>query len=407
MAAQDADTGATASPAEEALRVFLECFGGGCDQRQFRTEIGWVNWMRDRRDAQVHVIVTSQRTGSGGDRITVDFIGLEELEGTDDELTVTTLGSDVRDEEVTRLQRVLAIGLGRYSILAGAGAPVDVVPVEREEELTERLVTSEDVDDPWNFWVFEIDGDVDVSGEESRRTRRFGGGIEVSRVTTTWKFDFEADGSWRRTEIELSDSTIVDNRRNWGTEALLVYSLADHWSLGGRAEVSAATRTNQDLSVGAGPSLEYSVWPYEEAPRRSLAVRYDFGVRYFDYEEITIFGKTEETRPFERIEIALRQRQPWGSVFANAEASHFLHDLDRYRVSTGGFLSFRIVRGLSVNVNGRVAWIRDQLFLSGDVPDEDILLQRRRLASNFDWDFGVGFSFQFGSIYNNVVNNRF
>jgi hypothetical protein len=39
--------------------------------------------------------------------------------------------------------------------------------------------------------------------------------------------------------------------------------------------------------------------------------------------------------------------------------------------------------------------------------DDERLLERRRVASNFDWNFGTGFSFQFGSIYNNVVNNRF
>ena len=53
-------------------------------------------------------------------------------------------------------------------------------------------------------------------------------------------------------------------------------------------------------------------------------------------------------------------------------------------------------------------WIRDQLFLSAEgASDEEILLERRRLASDFDWNFGFGLSYQFGSIYNNVVNNRF
>ena len=403
LAAQDPTSGLVP---EGQLRVFLECSGRACEERQFRTEIGWVDWVRDRQDAHLHVIITSQETGSGGERYVLDFIGLEELAGLDDQLTYTTLGTDVRDEAVTGLQNVLAVGLTRYSILAGAGAPVRIEAVAGGEP-TDRLVSSSQVDDPWDFWVFEIDADVDLSGEASRRNRSFGGGVEVSRTTPVWKFELEFDGDWRRTEIELSDSTIIDSRRNWDVQSLLVYALADHWSLGGRAEVSAATRTNQDLSIAAGPQIEYSVWPYEEAPRRSLALRYAAGLRYFDYEEITIFGQTEETRPLHLLELALSQRQPWGRVFARAEASQYLHDLSKYRVSTGGFLSFRIVRGLDLNVNGSVSWIRDQLFLSGDVPDEEILLQRRRLASNFDWDFGVGLSFQFGSIYNNVVNNRF
>ena len=392
-----------------ALRVYFECArgGAGCDQREFRTQIDWVNWMRDRRDAQVHVIVTSQETGSGGRLYTLDFLGLADLEGMDDQLEVTSLGTDVRDEAVRAMTRVLAVGLGRYSVLAGVGAPFDVVGSDRSDR-TDRLVTSDQVDDPWDFWVFEVDVSGDLSGETSRRNRSIRGGFEASRTTTTWKYSLDASGNWRRNEIQLSDTTIIDTRRDWDTEIDVAYSLADHWSVGGTAEISAATRTNQDLSVLVGSALEFSVWPYEEAPRRSLRVRYEIGVQHFQYEEETIFGFMEETRPLERLEVSINQRQPWGSASANARASHYLHDTSKYRVSTGGFLSFRVVRGLSLRVDGGVSWIRDQLFLPReDISDEDILLQRRRLASSFDWGVGVGFSFQFGSIFNNVVNNRF
>jgi len=391
----------------DGLRVFLECSGMGCDTREFRTQIDWVNWMRDRRDAQVHVIVTTQGTGSGGQLYTLDFIGVEGLDGVGDQLTFSTLGTDVRDEAVRGLTRVLAVGLGRFSVVAGSGTPFDVVGITTEVP-NDRLVTSDQVEDPWDFWVFEIDASGSMNGETSRKNRRLNGGFEATRTTTTWKLEFEAGGTWRRNDIVLSDSTITDTRRDWDTEFAAVYALSDHWSLGGRAEASAATRTNQDLSVSVGPALEYSVWPYDESPRRRLRVRYNVGVRYFDYEEITLFGQTSETRPAESIEVSLNQRQPWGSIFANVEASHFLHDLGKYRVSTGGFLSFRVMRGLDLRINGNVEWIRDQLFLAAeDVSDEEILLERRRLASNRDWNIGIGFSFQFGSIFNNVVNNRF
>lgn len=396
--------------ANGALRVYLECSGGmACDQREFRTQIDWVNWVRQRQDAELHVIITGEGTGSGGRRMALDFIGLEDLEGTDDRLAYTFLGTDVRDEAVRGLTRVLSFGVARYSVLAGVTPPVDLVRSEAAEDaLSDRLVTSDQVVDPWDFWVFEVDFNTNMNGESSRKNRSFRGGFEADRVTTTWKFAFDARGNWRRNEIELSDSTIVDSRRDWDVETSLVYSLAEHWSVGGGAEVSAATRTNQDLNAAIGPQLEYSVWPYEESPRRSLRVRYQIGVRHFQYEEVTLFGFTEETRPVEELEVSLNQRQPWGSVFANVSGSHFLHDLSKYRMRVGGFMSFRVVRGLSVNVNGGASWIRDQLFLpQAGVSDEEILLQRRRVASNFDWDFGVGFGFQFGSIYNNVVNNRF
>jgi hypothetical protein len=394
-----------------ALHVYYECSGarGACDSREFRTQIDWVNWVRDRRDAQVHVIITSVGTGSGGSQYRLHFIGREDLEGVEDDLTYTSLGTDVRDETVRGITRVLAIGLARFSHLAGSGAVLDVRQAEGAGGPTDRLVTSDEVNDPWNFWVFEVGVDGSFSGESTRKSERYSGDFEASRVTTEWKFNFEADGSWRESETTLSDNSVyVDTRRNWSAETGAAHSLASHWSLGASVGVSSATSTNRDFSVAGNTALEYSVWPYEEAPRRSLRVRYILGVRHYDYEEETVYGYLEETRGVESLEVSLSQRQPWGTFFGNVEGSHYLHDVSKYRLSTGGFLSFRVVRGVNIRVNGRVSWIRDQLFIPAeDISDEERLLQRRRLASNFDWDFGVGLSFQFGSIYNNVVNNRF
>ena len=396
---------------ETGLRVFYECSGerGACDSREFRTQIDWVNWMRDRKDAQVHVLITSQGTGSGGAQYEFHFIGLEDLEGSEDRLSYTSLGTDVRDETVRGITRILAIGLARFSTLAGSGAVLDIRQAEGAGAPTDRLVTSDEVTDPWNFWVFEIGVDGNFSGETSRSNQRVSGDFEASRVTPEWKMNFEADGSWRESEITLSDSSVyVDTRQNWSAEVGAAYSLAEHWSLGGNAEVSSATSTNQDLSVGVNSAVEYSFWPYEESPRRSLRARYILGLRHFRYEEETVYGYLEETRGIETVEVSLSQRQPWGTFFGNVSGSHYLHDIDKFRLSTGGFLSFRIVRGLNLRVNGRMSWIRDQLFIPAeDISDEEILLQRRKLASNFDWDFGIGLSFQFGSIFNNVVNNRF
>ena len=55
----------TSEPQTGALRVFLDC-GWYCDFDHLRTEITFVNWVRDRADAQVHVLVTQQTTGGGG-----------------------------------------------------------------------------------------------------------------------------------------------------------------------------------------------------------------------------------------------------------------------------------------------------------------------------------------------------
>lgn len=165
------------------LHVFFECHTGGCDFREFRTRIDWVSWVRDRQDAQVHVIVTSQRTGSGGRSYQLDFIGLEGLEGLDDELTYTSLGTDVRDETVQGLLRVLAVGLARYNVLAGGGAVLDVREAGAGQPDTDRLVSDQEVEDPWDFWVFEVGLSTKFSGESSRTNKRVSGSVEATRTT--------------------------------------------------------------------------------------------------------------------------------------------------------------------------------------------------------------------------------
>ena len=52
--------------------------------------------------------------------------------------------------------------------------------------------------------------------------------------------------------------------------------------------------------------------------------------------------------------------------------------------------------------------MKNQIYLSAEgVSDEDILVSRRQLATDFTYNISTGLTFRFGSIYNNVVNNRY
>ena len=73
-AAAFAQDTARAAPAQldRALRVFIDCRAGGCDEQFFRTELTWFDHVRDQQDADVHVLVTGQGTGGGGTEYTED-----------------------------------------------------------------------------------------------------------------------------------------------------------------------------------------------------------------------------------------------------------------------------------------------------------------------------------------------
>ena len=392
-----------------ALRVFFDCSGRNCDFRYYRTEIDWVNWVRDRTLAQVHLIMTSQRNASGGNEYGLDFVGLEELTGQDDRLTYMSLGTDTSEEVRRGISQVMAVGLARYSVLAGAGEGLQVRRTDEARDVTNRLVTGDEVEDPWNFWVFNVGMNGNYSAESSENSRRISGNFSANRTTTTWKFSLRGNGSFRRDEFELTDSsTFVDRRTDWRIVQQLVYSLAAHWSVGLGSRASSSTRSNQDIGISVEPGIEYSVWPYEEAPRRSFTFVYRAGIHYFDWEEETIFGKTTETRPAHRFEVSLRQRQQWGDSRLSLEASSFLDNFSQNSVEIDGNLSVRLFRGLRFNVGGGAERIRDQIFLAAEgLTDEEILLRRLERPSSFDIEIRAGFSYQFGSIFNNVVNNRF
>jgi len=81
LAAQDS----TRTAQDSAVRVFLDCPDTFCDFDYYRTEITFVNWVRDRQFAQVHVLITTQSTG-GGREYTMALIGLERFAGSVDTL---------------------------------------------------------------------------------------------------------------------------------------------------------------------------------------------------------------------------------------------------------------------------------------------------------------------------------
>ena len=406
-AQEPADTGV--AQGQRALRVFFDCSGRNCNSTYYRTEIDWVNWVRDRTLAQVHLIMTSQTNASGGREYGFDFIGLQELEGQDDALIYASLGSDTSEEHLRGISQVIAVGLARYSVLAGSGEGLEVQRSGESRDLTDRLVTGDEVEDPWDFWVFNVGLNGNYEEESSEDEVRIRGNMSASRTTTTWKFRLSGFGSYSRENLQLSDSsTVVDTRSNWNLNQEIVYALADHWSVAFESRASASTRSNQDFGMEVGPGIEYSFWPYEEAPRRSLTATYRVSVQYFDWEEVTQFRKTTETRPGQDLEIRLFQRQTWGDSWLRLEASSFLDNFEQNSIELNGNVSIRIFRGLRFNLGGGWERIRDQIFLPlGDLTDEEILLGQRERASEYEFNIRAGFSYQFGSIFNNVVNNRF
>ena len=398
--------------AADRLQVFFDCDGRQCstDQTFFRTEITWVDWVRDREDADVHVIITSQRTASGGSEFQIDFLGRGVIHGVEDRMTFSSFGSDVEQEQLDGLTTTLAIGLARYAAFAGYTRAIGFEILRTgEQDADARVRAPQDVDDPWNLWVFEVGSGGTVRKTDTNDTEYLSGNLNVSRTAPSWKWNF--GGSWNRQVVEtlLADSTTFRSTLvDWRAGSETVYAVAAHWSLGMTTSFASLPRENQNLRVRLTPALEYSAFPYEEATRRSLTFRYSTGLAYRDYEETTLYGVQQETHFEEAIRLRYSQRQPWGDGSASVTATHLLDDITKHNVALRADLSVKVVRGLRLNVSANTSWVTDQIYISaGGESDAEILLNLRTRQSDFNYGFNFGFSYRFGSIFNNVVNNRF
>lgn len=395
-----------ADPALQPLRVFLDCQTFFCDFDHFRREIPFVNWVRDRTDADVHVLGTGQVTGGGGVAHTLAFIGLGRTAGRTDTLQYLSSNTDTQAEIRDGLVRIVKLGLVAFVAPTETGVGLDVI---YRSPTAAGPAPEVDQDDPWNLWVFTVGVGGDVSGESERRRIAGNGSIRANRTAEDFKVDLRVTGRASRDETDVPelDTTYVNTQKRITFDGLFVWSLGDHWSAGIRTSALSNTFVNQDLTVRGGPALEYNVYPYAESTRRQLTVRYSLGVSAFNYEEITVFGQTSEVRPNHQLEVGLAVQQPWGSITASVNAFQYLHDLSKHSVSLFGGPRLRLFRGLTFNVFGSVARIRDQIFIAGGglTPDER-LLRTRQFSTDFRYFVNLGFSYRFGSKSANVVNPR-
>jgi hypothetical protein len=405
------------APAQVAtLSVFLDC-ERGCDTQYIRTEIAYVNWVRDRTAADVHLLITEQDAGGGGDAFTLAFIGQRAFAGRGDTLTYTTNATTTSDEERQGLTRTLALGLVQF-VARTPGAQSLRVLMRSDIAANAPGAQTMPSSDPWKAWVFELDLSGDLSGEQNYRNREIEGEVNANRTTEDWKVVLESryDYSSERAIDEDVDSlgavtsadTIYNRQRSWGAELVVVKSLGNHLSTGFRTAVGSQTFRNQKLRFEFMPALEYNVFDYAEATRRRLALQFAVGVDAFRYADTTIFDKLRETFPLYYTAAIYATRQPWGQSGVRLEHRGYLNDLSKRSTELSGDMSVRLFRGFSVRFGGGYSWIHDQVYLpKGERDQADVLLRRRALLTGYEYNAFFGFTYTFGSIFNNVVNPRF
>lgn len=406
LIAQDTDQDTTASQ-EDKIRVFLDC-QRWCFDSYMRDEINFVNFVRDKEDSDVHLLITTAGAGSGSE-YTLQFIGRGNFEGEEQTLTYSSPASDTQDDEREGLVRYVRAGLFPYVATTDAIEQIDLTYTA--VETTEGDQQQEE--DPWNYWIFEVEGDISAGGEESRSNLNFEGGASAERTTAETQTDIGYNYDYNRRVFrdtddegnEEEDIFITRSHRYNGSHTV---ALGDHWTTGFFTDGRSSTRDNLDLSVSASPGIEFNVFPYSEYSSREITFTYMAGVEHRAYTDTTIYLKKAETLYSQELRSNMEFVQPWGEIQGRANFSVFMHDITKNRLDLDLELNFRIFRGLDLSLSGRYSIINDQLSIPAeDITNEEQLLNLRDQFTSYSYRFSVGLQYSFGSIYNAVVNPRF
>jgi len=369
-----------------------------------RESLPVINYVRDRQVSQIHIKISRQRSGAGGENYVISFLGRQRFEGMNNEITFWAPASNTSDDTRRGLVERLKLGLAPYlanttlNNLISVNINDSIMSMERQP-----------MEDPWNNWVFELYGGANFYKESSQSKFNSRWGFYADKVSEDWKIRmrpyFNINQSTYNSEEE--GDIVSDNYRH-GFEGYMIRSLGQHWSAGVFLEMLASTFHNMEFNIEPTPGIEYSLFPYSEATEKAITFAYTMGAAQNYYLEETIFLKKQETLFKQALRISMDFDQPWGSLWGGIKGSHYFHDFDANRLEFYSGFSLRLVKGLSLNFQGDLDLTNDLLTIpAGDATLEELLLQERAQSTSYQIYTNVGISYRFGSEFSNVVNTRF
>ena len=370
-----------------------------------KQEINYINYVRDRKVADLVIIETDERNAAGGRKYSFFFEGQNICAGMKDTLTLDSTPDDTYESRREKKINCLKKGLVRYVLKTPLGNYLDV---SFSEPLSETVST-----DKWNSWVFRSSLHGFGFANQSRKSYDFSTSLSASRITEDWKLDYDASYSVGLSEFNWVDTAGVEqvetNRAtSSGVYALMVKSLGEHWSVGLMTSLSNSYYLNYHAHFEFKPGIEFNIYPYSQSTRKQLRFMYTIGPVWNNYMEETEYFKIHEIVGQHSLMVAYKNIQKWGDFNISTSWSNYLHDFSLSNLSFDGSVTLRVAKGLRLSLSGGYSFIHDQINLRrGNADVGDVLLSRRQLATTFSFHSFVSVSYTFGSIYSNVVNPRF
>lgn len=381
-----------------AVKVFMATSRDDLDY--YKTQLGFVDFVRDRADAEVQIVVSQVRTSSGGALYTLEFRGQGRFASLADTLECS-VGPGATEDEKRKVQlKTMKFGLMRFVARTPQAGGVSISYAAPGEAAAKV--------DKWNHWVYSLSANGWFQGQKGWHQTQVYSTLSASRITARDKASLSGWSEYNGVTWDNGEGESTSVSRGRGISGYLVFGLSDHWSTRAAASAWNSSYSNIESAVTGSGSLEYSIFPYDQSTRRQLRLIYRLETEYDDYEERTIFDKSTEWTAAERLTVYLKLVEPWGSVTNTLGFSNYLHSFPLNRLDWNTNVSLSLVKGVKLTANGYVALVHDQLALRADsAAESDVLLRRREMATSYEYFLSLGVELSFGSIYSNEVNARF
>lgn len=390
------------------LKLFVDCGQDGCDFDFIRQQIPICDFVRDRRESDIHILIISQQSGTGGQKYDVQFIGQGTWSSQNDTLYFFTLSNSTPYDLRQQLVQVIKAGITKYVAKMGQLDKLNISFVVDTSNHTNSVVNI----DKWNSWAFSIGGRANFSGDKNYKQKGLSANFSASRVTDQSKLEFFIYNSTSQnayTFLENEIETILKTKNDYKeAEQSYVKTITQKWSWSFESAIRKSTYDNLKNSISGSVGIEYNIFPYKASSTKFLALRYMIGTEKRHYMEETVFNKTKETLLSNDLGIYAAFTQPWGSISSNITWYNYMHDFSKNNLSMQANIELNLFKGVSINFFGYASLINDQLSLSkAGASSEEILLRLKALSTSFNYYTGMGINYRFGSKFNNCVNPRF
>jgi hypothetical protein len=394
----------------ERLKLFVDC-KSGCDMTFLKSEIGVVDFVNDNKAADVFILITTVATGGGGKQLQMIFSGQNNFKDIrTDTVTFNTKPNATDFESRQDVSRHLKINLLPY--LSRTKAIDDITVSFKAPETVKEAEKVPVTKDPWNYWVFNVNASGNLNTDVVYNSFNQTGKVTVSRITENLKVSLGATLNNNKSSFELEDSsgtqTVTVKNSDYNLIQQTVKSLSAHWSYGYEASVSRSNFSNNRLRLRFNPAIEYDIFPYKSVNTKFLTIRYGLDLQRNAYFDTTLYNKVKEQLYGQGLTVYLSLKQKWGNTSLSINYHDYLHDLHLYYAGITINVDVRITGNLSFTLNAYGGLVKDQISLvKGSASDQDILVRRRQLASNYNYWSNFGVNYRFGSKLNNFVNPRF